>query len=399
MRVAMVVPTYWARPTSEGWQDGDLVFDHPTPLDGEDTLVRLLRSISILDDKDFELALVVVPTSPEINDEAVARVESIVSEAGAPVAVRLLTTDHLDRLRSMVGEKPERFDPFLNLRGYAQVRNGCLIAARLLGAEAVVLIDDDEVFEDPRFLAKVREGLARKHEGERVLALAGYYLNPDGDYLLHKPQPTWSIHWPKYSVMNSAFSEFIGKPPRYKRAPFAFGGNLTLHSELYSTLPFDTRVTRGEDLDYLMMAMMSGVATVLDNELAIKHLAPPKSHPEWQQLRQDIIRFSYQRAKIRAAAGAGLKKLTPEDLDPYPGFFLRDDLDWRIAETSRLLAESYRASGDEEAAAEALRNIEICADSADPDAISAFIGLRERWCGFMTMLTEKRFFGLLKEIR
>ena len=399
MRVAMVVPTYWARPASEGWRDGDLVFDHPTPLDGEDTLGRLLRSISILDDKDFELALVVVPTSPEINDEAVARVESIVSEAGAPVAVRLLTTDHLDRLRSMAGDKPERFDPFLNLQGYAQVRNGCLIAARLLGAEAAVLIDDDEVFEDPGFLAKVREGLARKHEGKRVLALAGYYLNPDGGYLLRKPQPPWSIHWPKYSVMNSALGEFIGKPPRYKRTPFAFGGNLTLHSDLYSTLPFDTRVTRGEDLDYLMMAMMSGVATVLDNELAIKHLAPPKSHPDWQQLRQDVIRFSYQRAKIQAAAGAGLKKLTPEDLDPYPGFFLRDDLDWRIAETSRLLAESYRASGDEEAAEEALRNVEISADSADPDAISAFIGLRERWREFMTMLTEKRVFGLLNEIR
>ncbi len=399
MRIAMIVPTYWSRPAAQGWRDGDLVFDHPTPLDGADTLGRLLRSLSLLEDRDFELALVIVPTTPDIEEETVARVRGIADEAGVSVPIRLLTPAHMRRLGELLGPAAERCAPLLSLSGYPHVRNACLLAARLLGADVAVLIDDDELFEDPAFMQRVRQGIGSEHDGRRVTALAGYYLNADGDYLLKKPSAAWGASWPKLEMMNRAFEEIIGRPLRYKRTPFVFGGNFTLHCDLYAELPFDTRVTRGEDLDYLMMALAHGVPTVLDNELAIKHLAPPKSHPLWQQVRQDVIRFAYQRAKILALAAApreGMNPIAPEDLDPYPGFFLRDDLDERVAETARLLAEHLRVEGDEEGAREALRAPDFARRAAQvDDPIDFFLDLKERWLELMSFLREDRFSGLL----
>ena len=33
MRKTMIIPTYWCRRTGELWQEGDAVYDHPTPVD------------------------------------------------------------------------------------------------------------------------------------------------------------------------------------------------------------------------------------------------------------------------------------------------------------------------------------------------------------------------------
>ena len=42
-KVTMAIPSYWGRPRDQGWREGDLVFDHPTPLDEEGTLRRALE--------------------------------------------------------------------------------------------------------------------------------------------------------------------------------------------------------------------------------------------------------------------------------------------------------------------------------------------------------------------
>jgi hypothetical protein len=36
----MVIPSYWARESEIGWKEGDTIYDHPTPLDNEGTLLR-----------------------------------------------------------------------------------------------------------------------------------------------------------------------------------------------------------------------------------------------------------------------------------------------------------------------------------------------------------------------
>ena len=45
MRKTMIIPTYWCRRTGELWQEGDAVYDHPTPVDQEGTLERTLLSM------------------------------------------------------------------------------------------------------------------------------------------------------------------------------------------------------------------------------------------------------------------------------------------------------------------------------------------------------------------
>lgn len=398
MRMVMVVPTYWSRPSHEEWQEGDLVFDHPTPRDGIDTLGRFLRSMSVLDEQPSELVVIAVPTAADIESRVVERVKKIVAEQAMQIPAYLLCPSHLEKILLELGENSGQYQSLLSLSGYPHVRNACLIAGRLLRADVVVLIDDDEVFEDPYFIKKVREGVGREHQGKKILSLAGYYLNPDGGYLLNKSATEWGRHWPKYEVMDDAFRQFIGRPPRYKDSPFVFGGNLSLHADLYTTLPFDTGVTRGEDIDYLMMARMYGTPTILDNTLSIKHLAPPKSHPQWQQFRQDAIRFAFQKAKLTSEPASGMIRLTPEDFDPYPGFFLRDDLDERIERTSGLLAEYYYHTGKGKAAAEASATIEIARKAGNPaiNPLEAFAEQRLRWCELMEILGEERFRGILE---
>jgi len=69
----------------------------------------------------------------------------------------------------------------------------------------------------------------------------------------------------------------------------------------------------------------------LDNTLSIKHLPPPKPHPVWKQMREDIYRFTFEREKIRCQKRLkGMHYVTPEELDPYPGAFLKDDLEEKI---------------------------------------------------------------------
>ena len=65
-----------------------------------------------------------------------------------------------------------------------------------------------------------------------------------------------------------------------------------------------------------------------------------------------------------------------EDLDPYPGAFLRDDLEEKISQASAVLAEQYRKKGKEADAKEALRNIEIAGVEAAPN-FNVFNHLRQ----------------------
>ena len=52
VKVTMAIPSYWARESAVGWKEGDAIYDHPTPLDREGTLLGAIRSVNILKDKD-----------------------------------------------------------------------------------------------------------------------------------------------------------------------------------------------------------------------------------------------------------------------------------------------------------------------------------------------------------
>ncbi len=386
----MVFPSYWAREKKTGWKEGDAVYDHPIPIDEEGTLLRALRSLTILRNRDFTVLVLAVPTTEEIAEDVEKKVDGIVREASKEVEIPIkwFGPTHLKRLHDTIGEE-EGVD-LLQLRGYSNVRNLCIFLPLLMGSEIAILIDDDEVFEDPDFVDKAVEFVGRKDEkGNTIYAVAGYYLQPDGDFHVKKPFEPWMKYWDQLERMNEAFDRFIGAPPRLKETPFVFGGNMVLHREIIKKVPFDPLVPRGEDIDYLMNARMFGFKFFLDNTLSIKHLPPPKTHPVWRRLREDVFRFMFEREKIRKQRDLpGLTRIEAEDFDPYPGAFLKDDLEWKVEQASRVLEEIYEKEGDVEGAREARATVFLMRKALREGKRNPFedlLNLQRKW----SLLTER----------
>jgi hypothetical protein len=102
----------------------------------------------------------------------------------------------------------------------------------------------------------------------------------------------------------------------------ALGGDMVFHRELFTRVPFDPGITRGEDIDYLINARLAGIPWWFDPGLTILHL-PPRHYdtPLYQRLREDVFRFVYEKEKLRLH---GYQR--PAWLEPYPGALLGDDL-------------------------------------------------------------------------
>ena len=383
MKTTMVIPSYWSRKHALGMRETDAIYDHPTPLDSEGTLGRTLESLNVLRDKDFEVVVIAAANSEEIEDEVEHRVAAIIASVDTDVRIHLFSHSHLQGVHKVMKDAGEEsFCTLLKLQGYSNIRNLCLFIPHVFDSEIAVLIDDDEVFEDSEYLSKAQEFMARSIDGSFVGAVAGYYLQADGNWRLSKPKMPWMEHWDQMEQMNTAFEEIIGKEPRLKETPFVFGGNMVVHREVFTHIPFDPNITRGEDIDFLINVRMFGYKFFLDNTLSIKHLPPPKPHQVWKQQRQDIYRFVYERAKIRdQEAVEGMVRIQAEDLDPYPGAFLRDDLEEKSSRASAVLAKLYREKGKEAEAKEALRNIEIAGVKAAPEfnVFNHLLRLQQSW--------------------
>lgn len=395
MKFTMVIPSYWSRESKIGWKKGDAVYDHPTPLDGEGTLLRAIQSIDILKDKDFQLVIIAIATAKDIEDQAEKKVSTIIKSASSTLGMEVLLfgPSHLKQVHDLLlSEGKKEYISLLQLRGYSNVRNLCMFIPHILGSEVAVLIDDDEVFEDPHFILKAKEFIGKNIGGRIISAVAGYYLQADGDYHLKKPYHPWMKYWDKNEKMNKSFDKFIGADPRLKETPFVFGGNMIIHRNLFTVVPFDPKVPRGEDIDFLINAKMLGFTFLLDNQLSIKHLPPPKSHPTWMQLREDIYRFIYERAKIENQKELkGMTQVFPEEFDPYPGCFLKSDLEEKIEQSCRLLSEEYRAQGDIQGSEESLNNSKLAKTDALPksDPFQSLCEIRKSWKELMYYIDKK----------
>ena len=377
----MVIPSYWGRAGEDVTADEKIVFDHPTPLDEEGTLGRLLESMEVLHGvSGAKIVIIAVSNHPEITFEASERVRSIISPYTSRYDIKCL---HLHNLEKVCAELAQRGVSaaslkLLNFDNYAAVRNVCSLAGVLNGSSYTVFIDDDEVFTDPHFLQKVDEGIGRSLNGDFVHALAGYYLQPD-TYLLDESRvPEWRVpYWNNARAMNSAFELFIGRGKRLKPIPFVFGGNMAVSLPVLKRVPFDPRITRGEDIDFLLNLRIQGIVFYLDRELAIRHLPPEySSRPAWKKVREDALRFLYDRKKVRDHPVLSL-----EELMPYPGEFLGPDLDERIVKTSELLLKEYQSKGQSEDVRECEKNISIARE--DPYRafdIKTWLGqITEKW--------------------
>jgi hypothetical protein len=352
MKTVMVVPSYWTGPDGKGgWEDALAasrdgwpawtVYDHPTSLEEEGTLNRCLRSLSQMREQPREVVVIAASTTPEWAEDVEQRVGALLS--GLP-NVRLFSHSHLRIVQAQMGSVAS----VLSLNNYSDIRNLCLFLPHLLGGDLAILIDDDEMLEDPEFFARCKEFMGEKiadiedfdtvnlssplGRDERVLAKAGYYINPDNGWQVGPPDALWKKTWGQSQAMGEAFDRLIGEQPRMKETPLAFGGCMVVHRELFE-IPFDSGVPRGEDLDWVLNARLQGYRTWFDNHLWIRHAAPSKPHPDWLQLRIDGRRFFYSREKIRSF------QVNPASLSPYPGCFLGDDLEQRLELACKQMGE------------------------------------------------------------
>jgi len=397
MRAYMVIPTYWSGPDGE-WKEGDAVYDHATPVNEDGTLLRTLKSLHILDDKNFTLIILAAATNDKYVDAMKSKLEKMLKEAETPVNTILFTENNLRAMKKELYKDLDLPD-VLALRGYSNIRNLCIFIPYILDAEVAVLIDDDEVFEDPAFMTKAKEFIGKRFYGNTIDGVAGYYLNEDNEYYDKVNIVPWMTYWDRFGGKREAFDNIIGKEPRLKKTPFAFGGAMVIHRNLMRIVPFDPKVARGEDTDYVINSRIFGFNFYLDNKLAIKHLPPSKKHPVWKRFREDIFRFLYNKSKFdNQSPTTNLHEIKPEDFDPYPGQFMKPDLGDKIFKTNIILALNYLADGDVEACKETINNIYLARYDAIPhyNTYDTYLEFQKKW----RILLEhtKNFGSVLKDI-
>lgn len=387
--VTIVIPTYWGAGGKKVVLGEKIVFDHPTPLDQEGTLSRLIDSFKVVERIDECLVTVIpVANTPEIIEEVTEKVKNILKPFMRRYKIDILDEIKLSELRKELKQEGVESSALelLSLKNYASVRNVCSIAGILNKSKFVVFIDDDEVFTDPDFLVKIKSGIGKYIENTEIKSLAGYYLQPDSYKLDESRVPSWrKQHWNNASAMNEAFEKFIGNPPRYKKTPFVFGGNMAVELDTLMRVPFDPKITRGEDIDFLINLKTEGIDFYLDRELSIKHLPPSVKRAEWKTLKEDSIRFLYSRKKIQDF------NLDVGFFDPYPGLFLKEDLEDRIIKTAEILIEEYRSRGSRDDIEECNKIIDYVKSEpfSDFDTKKWLSDLKERWQKITQLLPGK----------
>jgi CRP-like cAMP-binding protein len=402
MKTVMVIPSYWSREQAVGWQPGDVIYDHPTPLDQEGTLGRALDSLATLKDKDFSLVVLACSTAPDLEAQVEEKVRQIVKAHDPPVETYVVSHAHLAQMHAALKQaEAEGVTNVLSLTGYSNIRNMCLYIPYVLGAEAAVLIDDDEYFDDPDFMAKACEFIGTRFMGQTIDGVAGYYVNARGTYYDDVPEEIhWMTYWDRFGSKREAFDKVIPGEPRLKVTPFAFGGCMVIHRALFRTVPFDPRLTRGEDTDYVLNARMFGFTFFLDNQLYVQHRPPDGYNPTWQRFREDIFRLLYSRAKIQGQTEeVNMTLVEAEDFDPYPGEFLKETLDDKILKTNLILALDYLADDRVDDAKETIRNIWLAKTKAMPEdnPFSTYLDFQRRWTA-LRKLTARQLGGEMTEI-
>lgn len=337
MKTTLVIPTYWTAAPHQlsSKQEPAAIYDHPTFINKSGTLPRLLRSLEKLRIKGVDVPNIVVlvaVTHKESEKEAEKKIESILREHSRRLNIMSFSSSDLRFLVLHLKKKAfSKFAVLLNLIGYSNVRNVGLVISQILESEAIIFLDDDEMVTDENFFKKCTEFVGRKYKGKKIGGVTGYYIGSSGSYwLMDNHREWWKTGWRKRRKMNEAF-KIIESSVRLKDTPFAFGGNMVLHKELFEKVPFDPFIPRGEDMDMLVNAKMFDFAFLLDSQLWVLH-SPEHVGSRWSEMRQDLYRFAYMRSKLHDLKHRkGVTPLQIKSLEPYPGCFLGRDLMFKFA--------------------------------------------------------------------
>lgn len=334
MNPVVIIPTFHVMRRHRSGGNAISTYDHPTPIGEPGELGRCLESLEKV--QGLGLIIVLVVAEPGIEKDAVEKVHAIVDDFPS-LNVMVVGAVEMNIIRQRMEQlKIGKLNREIGLHGYGATRNVGLLLAAILGFDAVVFLDDDEVVDDAHFLQTAMYGLGKlTKKGIPILAKTGYYLNSKDSYL-----SSWENAWyNRFWQQGSAFNEWISKAlagPRLSRSNHVCGGCLAIHREAFKRLAFDPWITRGEDLDYMLNLRMYGSDIWFDNHWVLHHL-PPRSSSEGDRFRQDIFRWIYEYRKLEySRALIDLQQVKPKSLEPYPGPFLEPGLSRRIRITAWL---------------------------------------------------------------
>jgi hypothetical protein len=388
MRICLAVPTYWTYPGGRGKEE--VIYDHPTPLDADGTLVRFLDSALALTATPVLVVVIAAATADSLQNAVEQRVNDLLANYPQSRKPLLFSYSHLKRLSSFCDQHghPEFFD-LLSLTGYAAIRNLTLVAANLLAADIMVSLDDDEIISDPDYLVKIKNDFKLLAKNYDMFGLAGLYENPQGEILATEPEGDWVQFWPKIRWMNTGFTELAANGPHLKLTPLALGGNMAVGASLYRFLPFDPAVVRGEDIDYVINARIFQVPFFMDSHIRVVHDPPVKPHPLWRRLRQDLQRFWYTRQKLLFQdTTLNSMRVSPAELMPYPGNFLTDDLEIRAYRAHTALAREYLALNRPIDAHQTLLNLSVLEETPAQNVFQDYLLKVAKWRRLQSCLNQ-----------
>ncbi len=316
----LIIPTYWTWPSSEGQGVVTASYDHPTPLDGESTLPSLLDDLSKQRETNFRVLILTGLAHPDLGGAVSAHVRALLEPYRQRLEIRLCDAPAWAKLKLMMGLS-ESQSQMLHLGSYSGVRNLQLLIPHILDTRVIIALDDDERVE-PDYMERALKYIGNTVNGQKVLGLAGPYLQRDGGVLLNESLLTGNPLLDKAHYINEAMRTLNESKDSLMPSPMALGGNMLFHHDVFTRVCFDPGITRGEDIDYLINARLQGIAWWFDANLAILHL-PPRHYdtPPYQRTREDVFRFIYEVDKLRLHGHA-----KPDWLDPYPGTLLSGDL-------------------------------------------------------------------------
>jgi GT2 family glycosyltransferase len=354
--ICVIIPTYWASINSAiQKQVPDATYDHPTPLEKQSTLPRLLDSLRSTDlpRESTKITVIVAAAHRGLEEKAEEKTREILSNYEDFFDIIQFSASTLKKLH----HRNRNLTELLNLYGYSDIRNIGLAVAQILGADIIVFLDDDVIVDDENYFHKAQEFIGKEVDDKLLGGIAGYYVNKSGKYYLDiDPKAWWKIGWPKEEKMNQAF-KVIESRQRLTETTFAFGGNMVLHWKMFEKVPFDPYITRGEDMDLLANAKMFGFKFMLDTRLRVLHL-PGEEKKLWSEMRQDLYRFFYMRQKLLSNKNIkDIRSVSINSFEPYPGYFLHSGICLKFAISNCLNSFHSISKGDFESSKKYLRNV------------------------------------------
>ena len=303
MNPVVVIPTFIYPRRHRGGADVVSTYDHPTAPNQEGELGRCLESLA----KVEGLGLVVILVSADVSLEvqAAEKVQAIANRHPDVTTLVIGAAELALIEQRMAQQNIERLSKEIGLQGYGAIRNLGLLVANVLGFDAVVFLDDDEVIDDPKFLEKAMYGLGKlTRQGVPIVAKTGYYLNDRRLLPLEMSQDKWyNRFWQQGTRLQRVDHQGHARPapvalePRVRRLP----GASTRRRSGASPSTRGSRAARTWTtcLTCACTARISGSTT----SGVLRHL-PPRTASEGTRFRQDIFRWLYEYRKLEYSRSA-----------------------------------------------------------------------------------------------